>query len=184
MEDKDLLELIGHSPEKGWGQMIDQYTGLMAYIVRGRGGPHMRQEDVEDLVSEVFIKAYETWDRYDPEKASIKAYLATIATRRAIDFFRKTKPTEEMVELASEGDFVEDLVEQESRAELIQALDLLTYPDKQLLMGRYFLGLKSKDLGLKYGLKAANVDQRIRRALIKLRNLLEVKNEKQARSLG
>lgn len=49
-----------------------------------------RSEDAEDLVQETFVKVFRALDRYDPER-SFAAWIFTIASRLAIDQFRRRR---------------------------------------------------------------------------------------------
>lgn len=178
MEDALLLSLLKENPDKGWRQMMDQYTGLIYHIVRGKMGANFSQEEIEDCVSEVFVQAYEQWDRYDPEKSSVKTYLAMIAVRRAIDAVRRFRMTDsiddentpEIPEISA--GILNDLIREENRAELFQAIRKLPEIDRKLIYLRFWENRSSKEMGAQIGLTAAAVDQRIHRLLLKLRNTL------------
>ena len=47
-------------------------------------------EDAEDLVQETFVKVFRALDRYDPERP-FSAWIFTIASRLAIDHFRRRR---------------------------------------------------------------------------------------------
>src|SRR5262249_19401794 len=49
-----------------------------------------RAEDAEDLVQETFVRGFKALDRYDPERPC-SAWLFTIASRLAIDHFRRRR---------------------------------------------------------------------------------------------
>lgn len=57
-------------------------TGVVAGIVRG-------QEDIADVVQEVFMKAWRTARRYDPARATVATWFSVMAQRLAIDWHRR-----------------------------------------------------------------------------------------------
>lgn len=171
MEDKKLIELIEKNPNRGWAQVMEQYSGLMYYIVQGYIGRSHSGEDVEDCVAEVFAQAFTNWKRYDPRRSSIKAFLATIATRRAIDLFRKKKSVEEIPEdFSSEEEGIEAMILRcETEKELEEALNILKPEERQIVLRRYYLNESSKRIAEAMGTTPAAVDQRLHRALKKLK---------------
>ncbi len=158
--------------------MMDQYTGLLFHIIRGKMGARFSQEEIEDCVSEVLAQAFEQWERYDPEKSSIKTYLSMIAVRRAIDAVRKYRETgsiddenaQEVPELSL--GLLEEIIQRENRSELLQAVKRLPEIDQRLLRLRFWEDQSSKQIALAVGLTPAAVDQRIHRVLLKLRNTM------------
>jgi RNA polymerase sigma-70 factor, ECF subfamily len=61
------------------------------YKVLNKKTFHNKQELVEDLVQEVFIKAFENYDGFNQNKANVKTWLFTIAKNTLIDYFRSRR---------------------------------------------------------------------------------------------
>lgn len=104
------------------------------------------RDDVEDLVSMIFLKAVEQRDHFNPSKASFKTWLYKIATNTMIDFFRKQHKThhtsidEEMAEkIPSEEKPTNHLTEEHLQKAHIQKV-IATLPDRyqQAILLRYF----------------------------------------------
>jgi RNA polymerase sigma-70 factor (ECF subfamily) len=58
------------------------------------------KETAEDLVQDIFLKAYEAHDRYDPEK-SLSAWIFTIARNTVINHYAKRKADVTLEEIES-----------------------------------------------------------------------------------
>lgn len=171
MEEKMLLELLRKKPEKGIRAVMKAYMGLCYAIVRARlaGLP---QEDIEECVSDVFLEVYRNRERIELEKGGIRAFLAIVARRRAIDRYHAAKKTET---LPLEGEAVEPEKQLafEDRDTLRDALRMLGEPDGKILVWKYYYGLATKEIAAALGLKENTIDQRARRGLQKLRTKLE-----------
>ena len=62
-----------------------------AYSEKVRGyvfGKVANRHDAEDLVSDVFLKAYEKYPTFDADRASVSTWLYTITRNTVIDYFR------------------------------------------------------------------------------------------------
>lgn len=64
------------------------YKGLVCSIV----SKYIKnRSDIEECVSDVFLKAYLQNERYNKEKGSLKSWLATMSRNHCIDVLRKQK---------------------------------------------------------------------------------------------
>ncbi|WP_232698826.1 RNA polymerase sigma factor [Brevibacillus daliensis] len=130
--------------------------------------------DTEDLVSEIFRKAYEKFDGLRSE-VNRKAWLMTISHNTVIDFYRAKKPV-------SVGDGLElmlppyievdSLQQQEERICIEKSLNYLDSLDAEIIMLRYFSEMKCKEVGEVLGMSEANVRTKTSRIKKKLSILL------------
>jgi len=75
LTDEQLLERSGRDPD-AFGDLVDRHSGALHRYVARRLGP----DDAEDLVSEVFVTAHRTRDRFDPSRGAVRPWLFGIAT--------------------------------------------------------------------------------------------------------
>lgn len=172
MEDRELILFLNSDPDRGWEMLFDQYAGLLHHIVRGVLN---RTEDVEDVVSVTFTEAFRHWDKFDPARGSIKAYLATIAVRRAIDHSRRLKIDLELDDemVHDGGEILDDLINREEKQQVLTYLDTVGEPDRSMIIERFFFRRSSKEMAMTYHLTPNTIDQRISRALRTLRSHME-----------
>lgn len=174
-KDKKLLELIKKHPNKGMNLLMNEYGGLVFYVVQKRLQNNMN--DIEECVSDVFIDFYSNINAVDLSKGSIKAFLVTIATRRAIDSYRRNSVHQEVYSLDDEHSFTEYMLPKENNNpeelaiqkndedRLLQAVKELGEPDSQILYRRYFMQQSVKEIAETLGMKSNSVSKRITRAL-------------------
>ena len=84
LKSKDKLDIL-------FEDIFNEYSHLVAFIIYKYVDV---KEDVEDLVMDVFIKFYEVC--FNSDITNIKAYLATIAKNKAINFV-KAKTNKDIV---------------------------------------------------------------------------------------
>lgn len=183
MEEK-LLALLIKKPEKGLERLINQYAGLVYAIVHRQLNPVCPREDIEECVSSVFFEVYEKRNSIDLSRGTLKAFLAVIAQRRAIDLYRKkgsslgkTVPLQEY-EAGSGGvkmnPGADELAEEyEFKELLISSIKALGEPDSEIFIRRYYFGQKTRMIAAALGLKENTVDKKISRGLEKLRGVFK-----------
>ncbi|WP_199614179.1 RNA polymerase sigma factor [Paenibacillus alkalitolerans] len=105
--------------------------------------------DADDLVSEVFRKAFERHSTLR-ENSNSKAWLITIAHNTVVDFYRKKKSTvsiEQLHNLEEPGAF-EEQFELDDNLECVKSsLANLSPEDREIVNLRYFADLKNREIG-------------------------------------
>ncbi len=104
----------------------------------------------EDLVSQVFLKAWQNLDRYKIGTAPFIAWLYAIARNLVIDHYRSKKellPLEEAVTLPSDRQSPDDEVQLQFDLEAMRdALQVLSADQKQVLILKYIAGLPNENI--------------------------------------
>ena len=174
-KDKKLLELIKKHPNRGMNLLMNEYGGLVFFVVQKRIPDNIN--DIEECVSDVFIDFYSNINSVDLNKGSIKAFLITIATRRAIDTYRRNSVHREVYSLDDEDSYIEYMllkekndpeelaIQKNDEDRLLQAVESLGEPDSQILYRRYFMQQSVKEVAETLGMKSNSVSKRITRAL-------------------
>lgn len=84
----DLLGRCQRGDEPAWRELVSQYTRKvfgLAYRFTGK------VDEAEDLTQEIFVKVYQTLDRFVETEGSFPAWLMTVARNHAIDHYRRRK---------------------------------------------------------------------------------------------
>lgn len=135
------------------------------------------KEMAEDLTSEIFEKAFTTIERYDESKCSFQTWLFVITNNHLKNYYRDKKEVVSFEEepgpaLISEAS-VESVVElQEMREVLKKALLKLPERDMEIVLCRYYEDMTAVQIGKRMGLTSGNVRIILKRALEKLRKIL------------
>ena len=150
--------------------IYNQYSGkVMGYIA----ARVQRRADAEDLCADVFEKVFRKGDAYDQSKASISTWIFTITRNTVIDYFRRTRPTEEPDEnLASDEEIDEGLLTQETLSELAGALAKLPEELQDIIVLSYYDGKPLTEIAMMMGLSYGAVKLRHQKALTLLRKAM------------
>lgn len=179
ISDIELFNLLIYKPEAGLNKMMDNYMALVYTIIFNQLSNIYSKEDIEECVSDVFFEVFNNRNKIDLTKGSLKAFLAVIAKRKAIDMYRKNKnkthiPIEEVAEnLFTASDEVADsILKKESNLELVEAIKSLGEPDSQIIIRKYYLHQSSKDISKDIGIKVNTIDKKVSRCMQKLKKIL------------
>ena len=154
-----------------WENIYDLYCGkVMGYIA----ARVQRRADAEDLCADVFEKAFRKRDAFDESKASISTWIFTITRNTVIDYFRRTKPSEELDEAIPDDEMVveKDLLKTETLSELASALRKLPQQLMDIIVLRYYDGKPLTEIAQMMNLSYGAVKLRHQNALIMLKKIM------------
>jgi|SRR6185436_997660 len=145
---------------------------LLHDAIRDRGA-------VEDVYQQVLLEAWQRGRSFDPARASLRTWLATIARSRAIDHLRRRVPEprdptdayaggRELGAGASEP--VAQLVD---RVTLEQLLTRLSPEEAEVVRLRWHFGLSQRQICAHTGVPLGTVKSRTASALRRMRTMLE-----------
>jgi len=178
LDEAKLLKLIKNNPEQGLEVLMNKYTGLIYSIVINKLSSLYHQEDIEECVSTVYYEFYKELDSIDLNKGTIKAFLAVIAKRRAIDLYRSFKSTSyKVVSIDDNNMCINDLqspqnIDTETKSLLISSIKSLGEPDNEIFIRKYYFGESTKNISKVLGIKVNTIDKRVSRGLLKLKKLI------------
>ena len=167
--ERALLEGLAKDPETGLAALMQRYTGLVWSVAAGYLGD---PEDIKECVNDTFAEFYRQRERFDPEKGSLKQFLAIIARRRAIDRLRSSGRRETVP--LSEGIPIRDEVSPEDRAALDAALESLTEEEAAIIRMKYYGGMSFREIAASLDLPYETVKKRHQRGLGKMKKFLLV----------
>lgn len=157
-----------------YAKTVDRVLNLATRIVGDA-------DAADDVASDVYLQVWRKAADFDPERGSAIAWIMTICRSRALDALRRKSVaanyTAEFERQAANTDVEsgpQDLLaatDQESSVH--QALQQLDAPERQLLALAYFRGYSHSELAAITGEPLGTVKTRIRRTLIKVRNLMQ-----------
>ena len=108
------------------------------------------EQTAEDLISQVFTKAWENLDRYQPSGRPFIAWLYTIAHNTVIDHYRTRKDTvaiENTLSLASDAPSPDEQVELHFEADNLRAaLQTLTPEQQQVVVLKFIAGMTTDEI--------------------------------------
>ena len=173
IDEQYLIQQIKTGSQKALETVIDRYGSYVKAIAANIIKPPMTDADVEEVVSDVFLSL---WSHPgDPDRGSLKGYLAAITRNKARDRLRRFH-----IEVPLESDCLEVPVEDSCRqielAQLKQAVkqmvDRLEEPDRTILLRYYYFYQKTDAIARDMGMNPATVRTKLARSRQKLKEWL------------
>ncbi|MCE5221245.1 MAG: RNA polymerase subunit sigma-24 [Clostridium sp.] len=162
ISDIELLKLLNNKPEVGLKMMMDNYMALIYTIIFNKLSGMYSKEDIEECVSDVFLEVFHYKNRINTQKSFIKVLLEIIAKRKVIDMYRKNKNNNEIyiddvsVHLNTiSDDVVRSILLKESNSQLIGDIKSLGEPDSEIIIRKYYLNQRLKDISKNTGLRVS-----------------------------
>jgi RNA polymerase sigma-70 factor (ECF subfamily) len=165
-EDARLVATAVTGDQAAFARLYDRY----ARVVHGLLLARIPRGDVDDLVQDVFLTA---WDRLDTlrDPAAFGGWISMIARNRATDFHRRSTEHVDLPEdLAAHDD---GPARTEARAAL-EAVQSLPAAYRETLVLRLVEGLTGPEIAERTGLTAASVRVNLHRGMKLLRERLHV----------
>jgi RNA polymerase sigma-70 factor (ECF subfamily) len=149
-----------------------------------------RAADAEDVVQDVFLRFWQSPDRFDAARGPLGAFLRLMARSRALDVWRADHAAmraKDRLELGAARDEVRlderpgDAAElHEQRRTVQEALRRLPPEQREAVVLSYWGGLSGRELAERSGLAFGTARSRIRLGVEKLRGDAELANARQA----
>lgn len=92
MNDTELISQIMNGNRNAFTFLVNRYQRLVAHVV---GRIIQRQDELEDVCQEVFLKVYQNLGNYRNE-SKLSTWIATIAYNSAVNYLRKFKKWDEV----------------------------------------------------------------------------------------
>jgi RNA polymerase sigma-70 factor (ECF subfamily) len=160
---------MGSKPDysEAFEQHVWEVHGFFAYRLGSR-------VDAEDLTQATFERAFKAWARFDPERASVRTWLMTIAHNLLIDHYRY-RGTRKEVPLPDGVDppAADDQFSLGLEPALERALEELGEREREIIALRFGGDLSGPEIAALTGLTLANVQQILSRSLRKMRATLK-----------
>lgn len=169
--------------DRALAELYERYGALAYSLARAIVG---NDADAEEVVLDTFLKVWRDADGFDPDRGSVKAWVATIARSRALDRVRSRKrhtsalrrsaattDTGLAVSLSTQPDAEKNLDRTLAREQLGTWLGHLPKEQKEALELAYFRGYSHSEIAAELGAPLGTVKTRIRTALGSLRDRVQ-----------
>lgn len=177
-EEKRIKKKLLQHDETAYEEVINKYSRLLWVIASGilvdlNGDIRM---DVEEVVSDVFIRLWNNPEKFDYKKGTLKTYLSVMARSMALNRRRKLLgkqegQIEEFLAVDQESLEEQNITNHQLRAayDIIQEME---QPTREILLRRLFLEEKPMQISKLMELSPKEIDNRLYRGKKQLKDEL------------
>lgn len=139
MDDQALIRALQAGERSALRRTMEVYAGYTSAVLGNTLRGQARREDLEELLSDVFLSLWRSREGLDPDK-SLKSWLAAVARNRAVDFLRRKKETHPVPDgLPDPAPGPEEQAERREAEERLRALvEDMEEPDRTLFLRYYY----------------------------------------------
>jgi RNA polymerase sigma-70 factor (ECF subfamily) len=171
--DRALVERALDGDARAFEDLVKTYQRMVAGVAWRYG---IRHADLEDIVSEVFVKLYRNLHQFRPEHP-FSTWLYRLAANHAVDHIRRARKqrgrTEMPAQVADPSSGPSDDFESDERARLVrESLVELSTPYREAIELVYVEGLKIDDAARRLDVPSGTVKTRLMRGREALRRIL------------
>lgn len=138
------------------------------------------KQEAEDVTAEAFERALGAWDRYDPARGTVAAWLLGIAHHTVVDWWRRRRPggvpRESPMGLVDDGltspGPEESVLREDDLSRLRVALATLSERERDALALRFGGGLRAREVGDVLGVSEGAAKMLVHRAVRRLRGVM------------
>lgn len=174
MRDELILRKIKRGDPSGLEDLMDRYIPYVSAVVWNILRNSMSREDMEEVVSDVFLAAWEQARKIRPQ--ALKAWLGAVARNKAKNKLRQygfELPLEEDILGLPGADSPEKELTRKEEARLVrEAVDSLGEPDREVFLRHYFLAQTVQEISQTMNMNESTVKTKLRRGRGRLKTIL------------
>ena len=155
--------------------IVDKYIPLVKGIAYKVLSPQKNEWIIEECINDVFLSVWNNSDKFSGNSDDFKKWICKITKFKAIGYYRKEiKYLNRDIKInPTSNNLLEDeIIDIENKNELMMAIDSLDKMDKEIIIMKFFLGIKSQDIAIKFDVTKSSIDNKIYRIKKKLKNFL------------
>lgn len=174
MRDELILRKIRSGDPAGLENLMDRYIPYVSAIVWNILRNTLSREDAEEVVSDVFVTAWQKAGDVLP--GSLKPWLGAVARNKARSRLRSaggTLPLEEdILEIPSEETPEGSLQRSEERKLVRRAVDSLEEPDREIFLRHYYYAQTVSEISRDMKINESTIKTKLRRGRLRLKTML------------
>ncbi len=174
MTDEVILRRMRKGDPAGLEQLMNRYIPYVSAVTWNILKGAMTAEDAEEVVSDVFLAAWEQAQRLRSDR--VKAWLGAVARNKARNKLRqmgRDLPLEEdILELPDEYTPANQAELAEERRQVRLAIDRFGAPDREIFLRHYYYAQTISEISACMSLNESTVKTKLRRGRMRLKELL------------
>ena len=166
-----LLAQLKSKKRNSIDEAIEVYTPYLSTVLYNMTGNRLPREDIEEIVSDVFVMLWKNAEYIDLEKGTVKSYIAAAARNFALKRLSKNKGHTNLDDLEIPGSETTP-EENYANSAVWDAVMSLGEPDNEIFVRYYKYGEKLKNISKATGINISTIKTKLSRGKRKLKKIL------------
>lgn len=177
VDEAELLQRLRSRERNAINEAIEIYTPYLSTVLYRMAGTALPKEDIEEIVSDVFVMLWKNAEYIDLQKGTLRSYIAASARNLGLKRLnqRRDHTSLDEIEVPDQRDFT---LEHSYNDYMWKAVMSLGEPDNEIFVRRYKFDEKLKDISKAMGLNISTIKTRLSRGKRKLRKILSDAEER------
>ncbi len=173
-DEQKLLTNLKKRKRGSLEKVIDLYTPYVSVVVYNTVGAVLSKEDIEEVVSDVFVSLWQNAENLDIKKGCIRTYIGAAARNRAKNKLRKIFLCSEINENVTDSfnDPNAEFEVKEEREILINLIKSLGEPDSEIFFRYYYYEERISKISKVTGIAVGTIKTKLARGRGKLKKAL------------
>ena len=183
-DDLRLIQGLKAQDESALNTCINRYHSYVSYIVANIIGKAFPQEDIDEVVMDVFLAIWNHANSIDTKvSSSLKPYIGTVARNKAKNKLRTSIKYNSTILLEDEiaintKDFIKDILNNDLKGILLETLNKLNKDERICFINYYYYQKPIRMISEETGINESTIKSKLSRGRGKLKELLERKGFK------
>jgi RNA polymerase sigma-70 factor (ECF subfamily) len=172
-----LLRVRDQRDRGAFQQLFDRFAGKVQGYLRRTG---LDPADAENILQDIMLAVWQKARLFDPERASARTWIFSLARNRLIDIKRSAKREYAALEryaheTADDQIYEEDMLARAAGEKSVALLSLIPPEQASVLLMAYVEGKSHREIAIELKLPIGTVKSRARLGFQRVRSLLEQK---------
>lgn len=177
-DEESLIAAVAKGDRSALAELYDRHAARLAALAS-----HILRDaaQAEDVVHDVFVEAWHHAHEFDPVRGNVRAWLTVRARSRALDRVGRRNrgaraEARTWAETSPDAQRTGALEAESLHDARVLRLSMLELPEElaHLVHGAYYEGMSAAELAIRFGLPVGTVKSRLARAIVHLRQRLDV----------
>ncbi|NMM61661.1 sigma-70 family RNA polymerase sigma factor [Clostridium sp. P21] len=178
IDESNYISELKRKNSKALEYTYSKYVGLVYKVVFDLLKDTASRQDVEECVSDIFISLWKNAVQYNDNITTFKKWLVAISKYKAIDYIRKLRKAQEIVELKedtaiSNDNIEEKIIQTDDVNTIVGIIKNMSEIDKRIFFKRYILNENINNIAEYLKLPRTVIDNRLSRGRKLIKNKWE-----------
>lgn len=179
--DEAIIRGMKQKSSQAFKAFYDRYIHYVYNIVIGIVKNH---HDALDLCQELFLEYFQKAHTYNPERGSVRAWIAVRARSRSVDYIRKHLKdmkfeTLDGFDIESHQTPFDEVVQKDEAKQVVHSLLRLPEKQREAIVYNYYYSMSHKEISEKLNRPLGSVKSTIRYGINNLRKMFKESSDKE-----